>query len=431
MLSCCRYFFFRLQHLHHHRRRRGRVLWLLLLLLSTTTFASSSGELEQEWDLHAAYPQCAAWRPYDQGACSSCCAHAIAAALSARACLQDASNLRLSAAQIWDCAGTGGVADCSLGGSFYAMLDNLGSSGSSAAAVALLPESCATNVSTPFLLDPNVSTCYARFTHCAPEPTPYVMRSVLFMDFVLFDGTVPSKHTDAAAALLMSEIRWNGPVISVLTLYGDDIADFIGLRSAETVFTPRSTLWQPVKRHCIVVYGWGVDAATGTPYWRVQNSMGSLWGTAGTGRVVRGRGVLELQWRAVSLAPRVCGLSASSTCMPTPAYGNYSTLLLAPPSPSPTTTTTTPSPQVLLLLRSGNATTEDTWSTGAILGLALGISTLLILAFGGFFWLWGSSAPSAFFFTAPPTAALPVTGAVFYQPHHSYHHHCGFAGRTV
>ena len=343
--------------------------WLLGLLLLLLACRLGEAQDEEEWDLRALYPRCAAWRPYDQGACASCCAHAIAAALSARACIQDATDLRLSAAQIWDCAGTGGEATCAGGSSLFGMVYTLGAG--DASAVALLPEAACANA-TPPARDPNATTCYARFAHCAPAPTPYVLRSALFMDFVLFGAAPPPAQTDAQAALLMTEIRRNGPVVSVLTLRGDDIAAFFALRAADAVFDPRSTAWQPVKRHCLAVYGWGVSAA-GVPFWRVQNSLGDAWGDAGVGRIARGRGALELQWRAPTLESRACG----SACLS--GYGNYSQRTApAPATPAPPLVLVSPAP--------------PTWGTGVVVGLALCLSMLLVVAFGGFF--WASTAPT-------------------------------------
>ena len=364
---------------HHH--------YFCGLLFALAIVAVVSGEEEEEaWDLRTQYPRCAAWRPYDQGACSSCCAHAVAAALGARACLNDGFNLRLSAAQLWDC---GGTASCDAGGSLIGLIDTVGSGDT--AGVALLPEACS-NSSAP-LRDPNASVCYARQAQCAE--TPRVLQSALFMDFVMFLASSPPSTT--ADAMLMIELRKNGPVVSVLTLRGDDIAAFFAVRSAEVVFDPRATAWQPLKRHCIMVYGWGV-AADGTRFWRVQNSLGVAWGGGGVGRVVRGRGVLETQWRAPTLAPRAC----AGECVP--GYGNFSVHHLSTPVVV-AATTTTPAPD-------GYYEEEEGLSVGSIVGISLGGVLVLVVI----------TVVAAMH---PPRAGVSSRG------HHHYYGYQDFAGRNL
>jgi len=40
--------------------------------------------------------------------------------------------------------------------------------------------------------------------------------------------------------------------------------------------------------HCVLLTGYGTDAATNVPYWNVKNSWGSSWGEAGYIRLQRG-----------------------------------------------------------------------------------------------------------------------------------------------
>ncbi|CAF5055187.1 unnamed protein product, partial [Rotaria sp. Silwood1] len=40
--------------------------------------------------------------------------------------------------------------------------------------------------------------------------------------------------------------------------------------------------------HAVVIIGYGVDSATGIPYWKVRNSWGTWWGENGYFRIRRG-----------------------------------------------------------------------------------------------------------------------------------------------
>lgn len=306
--------------------------------------------------------------------------------MGARACLQDADNLRLSAPQIWDCAGIGGTTNCSLGGSLIAMLDNLGGA-IDTSAVALLPDACDETLPPQHMptRDPNITACYSRFAHCSSGRS-LAVQSTLYVDMVYFvlplqplpfEASLIATEMVMAMRMLMGELWVNGPVVSVLTLRGGDIAAFFGISASSDVFDPRATVWQPVKRHCIMVYGWGVDEPSDVPFWRVQNSLGAAWGDGGTGRIVRGRGILEHQWRAPALVRRPC---SGGSCLPLDAYGNYSTRT------------------AVLDNASNNNGEVEYWSsaqdsivlsTGAIIGVALGGSVLLIGAFAGFLLLAG------------------------------------------
>jgi len=47
--------------------------------------------------------------------------------------------------------------------------------------------------------------------------------------------------------------------------------------------------------HEISIVGYGVDEATGTPYWLIRNSWGQHWGEDGFMRLVRGKNNLAVE----------------------------------------------------------------------------------------------------------------------------------------
>jgi hypothetical protein len=240
---------------------------------------------------------------------------ALASALGARACLQDRRDTVFSAAQIWDCAGDD-VATCADGTLLRPLIRVL----ATRSALALLVVG---GRSDPALIvsNPNETTCLERHVHRGgSSASPYVLQGGLFMDVVHFlMAATATTTTTIAMRAMMAELRANGPVVSVLTLRDDDdVVRFLRLGTGHPVFEPGATTTTNAtsRRHCIMVYGWGVDPATGIRFWRVQNSYGTDWGDNGTARIVRGLGVLEDEWRAVSTTPRPCDNTTSSGCLP-------------------------------------------------------------------------------------------------------------------
>jgi cathepsin X len=88
----------------------------------------------------------------------------------------------------------------------------------------------------------------------------------------------------SGADAMMAEIYARGPISC--TIDANPIRDYTG----GIVNTPGAG-----PDHIISVTGWGVDAATNTPYWIVRNSWGEFWGEAGFFRVARGNDSLLIE----------------------------------------------------------------------------------------------------------------------------------------
>jgi len=79
---------------------------------------------------------------------------------------------------------------------------------------------------------------------------------------------------------IQQEIFTNGPVEAAFSVY----ADFESYKSGVYSHVTGDYLGG----HAVKIYGWGVDAATSTPYWAVANSWNNDWGENGSFRIKRG-----------------------------------------------------------------------------------------------------------------------------------------------
>ena len=249
------------------------------------------------YDLKALYPQCKAFQNiFQQGTCSSCCAAAIATELSLRECILHNKPERMySAQQIWDCAGPSGDGTCRSGVDLGKMINAMGTGLKSSRTLVDLP--C---VPTAILngKEPNSTQCdlTANFTACGHHElggaSQYNMAS--------YYATLEYSSLMASRAM-MNEIIENGPVVSVIMFStASDFGNFVNMQSGGHIFMPNSSLLPSTTiLHCLVVYGWGTDDATGRKYWLVQNSYGATWADGGFGRVLQGVDLLEGTWKGL------------------------------------------------------------------------------------------------------------------------------------
>ena len=300
--------------------------WFLLWFAST-----SLAQLPDRWDARDAAPGCRAFAPYDERAigCASCCPAAIAAAVGARDCLQNARNPRYSPAQIWDCAG-GGFSTCEAGTFPDEMVQTLADT-----PLALVSETCGAQQHLSGA--PNASTCAARYADCVAKNANSV-GVVVYHNAQL--GAVRT-YTDNGIApggdlAMRAELMRYGPVVATLALTAQDAATFKALGARAPVFVPASNA-TPTYYHCVAVVGWDVDTTEGLPFFWVQNAYAATWGDAGFARVVRGRNVLERMWFSVSPLPRACPAvpAFDEPCLPPPRLLLSSTPISTTPLPAP------------------------------------------------------------------------------------------------
>jgi cathepsin X len=99
-------------------------------------------------------------------------------------------------------------------------------------------------------------------------------------------------------AAMMAEVFARGPIVCTINSHpaefkhykgGVITCDKLGLNADEC----RGTL-----THLVVIAGWGVEEATGLPYWIGRNSYGTQWGEGAGGgwfRLERGRNTLQIE----------------------------------------------------------------------------------------------------------------------------------------
>jgi hypothetical protein len=261
------------------------------------TITTTSSSLPYTYDLRVLYPACRAFAHiFDQGSCASCCAAAAATQLSLRQCMSPNRTDKLySAQQIWDCAASSAAGSCAEGVYLDTMLAALGVGVRSARS--LVDEQCAAPLQ---MLEPNISRCLTNNTPCATQSADLI-GGVASYDLSHYYVGIEYASQMASHAL-MNEIYTNGPVLAVLAFVST--ADFVNFGSYSflkggRVFMPNATGWSYLKRHCVVVLGWGTDAQSGHNYWVVQNSYGDQWADGGFARILRGADLLEGEWRGL------------------------------------------------------------------------------------------------------------------------------------
>ena len=118
----------------------------------------------------------------------------------------------------------------------------------------------------------------------AAEKCPFTCRdgSALAV-YKLASAYSPYKRNNVAATVaeIQTDILLRGPVTAGLWTF-QDFRDYKG-----GVYEHRSSSGV-IAQHTVRIVGWGVDAATHKPYWKVANSWGPNWGENGYFRILRG-----------------------------------------------------------------------------------------------------------------------------------------------
>ncbi|XKL62020.1 hypothetical protein PGB90_001853 [Kerria lacca] len=96
---------------------------------------------------------------------------------------------------------------------------------------------------------------------------------------------------------IMTEVMYNGPVQTHMTLYEDF------LRYNSGIYSP-SRYTKKISEHSVKIIGWGTDTTTNTDYWIVVNSFNRNWGENGFFRIKRGN-TCNIQLNVFSGLPKL------------------------------------------------------------------------------------------------------------------------------
>ena len=173
------------------------MMMLLLLLLG-----AAEASIPAEYDARSERPRCAAFqRIMNQGSVASCCAFAMATALSARECLRDGRDTLYSPQQIWDCSGPS-ISDIQNGTLLRSLINAMGAVSSPTSAYFLVPNACAPAQQ---LSAPSLQRCADTFNSCATGViVPPVQASATFL-LSTFSG--PRDYGVILAARYMMVVR--------------------------------------------------------------------------------------------------------------------------------------------------------------------------------------------------------------------------------
>lgn len=231
---------------------------------STTTTSRSSSrsssstddvDIPESFDCGEKWPQCKSVADIrDQGGCGSGWAFGLSEVLADRTCIATGANITLSPQYLMDCVSGRGC----LGWASDLAWDALAENGTAT-------ESCA-----PY--KGKAEVCRGK---CADGSEPVVYRSRDARS-IYVEGNI----TETVRQMQL-EIMENGPVAATFYVY-DDLYKY----KSGVYYHGKSASYSG--KHLAKIVGWGVDSASGLPYWRVASSWSSSFGEDGYFRILRG-----------------------------------------------------------------------------------------------------------------------------------------------
>jgi len=212
-------------------------------------------EIPEEYDASVAHANCSVNTIVDQGSCSSSWAISAARTMSDRFCIASGKKMTFSPQWMVDCHNEQLECRGGFGDKAFQDLKKYG----------IVTEQCV-----PYTGQADQCPFSCRD---GSQLTIYKLKSAYS----------PYKKNDTIATmqLIQQDILMNGPVTAGLWTFND-------FREYQSGVYEHKSSTGVVAQHTVRIVGWGVDAASKKPYWKVANSWGESWGENGYFRILRG-----------------------------------------------------------------------------------------------------------------------------------------------
>jgi len=221
---------------------------------------------------------------YNQARCGSCWAFAGVEAAMDRWCIGTNArfNEALSFGQLVECDN---MADGCEGGSNYAVWTYLQQNG-------IVKDSCY-----PYY----VPTCPPPQQPCLNfVPTPECWTNNTCVNGAPWNlYLINNTYNVNGITAMQTEIMTNGPISACFSVY----EDFLSYKSGVYQHTSGSYLGG----HCVKLQGWGVDTASGLPYWLANNQWTTYWGDKGQFKILRGQDECGIEDDVAAGTPQLPG----------------------------------------------------------------------------------------------------------------------------
>jgi cathepsin B len=269
-----------------------------------TVFKVSATAIPESFDVRTNWPQCASvvGRVRDQSNCGSCWAFGSTEAFNDRHCIAtgDAKTILSPEDTVSCCSGRACAFSMGCNGGqpsgawdwFTKTGVTTGKDwadiGKGDSCKPYSMQSCAHHVDPPA----GMVSCTTLPSYKTPQCTSTCGESAYGTSYSADKMKAKSSYSVKGVSNMQQELMEKGTLSVAFTVYEDFEAYTSG------VYQHKSG--KSLGGHAIKMIGWGVDAATGTPYWTCVNSWNESWGEKGTFRILRGNNECGIEGSVVA-----------------------------------------------------------------------------------------------------------------------------------
>jgi len=269
-----------------------------------TVFKYTSSAIPDSFDVRTNWPGCAAitGRVRDQSSCGSCWAFGSTEAFNDRYCIATGDAKTVFAAEDTNSCCSGIACSFSAGcnggqpaGAWkwftktgVSTGGDWGDNGKGTTCKPYSMESCAHHVTPPA----GMKSCTELPSYKTPKCTSTCTESAYGTAYTKDKFFAKSSYSVSTVANIQKEIMEKGTVSVALSVYEDFEAYSTGVY--------QHVSGKYLGGHAIKMIGWGVDAATNTPYWICVNSWNNSWGEKGLFRIKRGNNECGIEGSVVA-----------------------------------------------------------------------------------------------------------------------------------